>query len=69
MNCRCNCGYTCGGPEVCPVFGENPGKCMEDHHRFDCDHNWNGPITSVTVFGCDSESETCSVKLLRCSTI
>jgi len=34
---------------------------MEDHHRFDCDHNWNGPITSVTVFGCDSESETCSV--------
>lgn len=60
-SCRCNCGYTCGGPGACVLFGKNPIMCMEEHYKFDCDHKWGEPWVLVSVYGCDDESETCSV--------
>lgn len=37
--CRCACGYTCGGPGVCELQMED---CIEQHWKRDCDHKFEG---------------------------
>lgn len=67
--CRCNCGYTCGGPGRCEVFAEDPIKCIEQHYKRDCDHDFTGPWVkfhnggSVTCAKCgiDACSHDCMV--------
>jgi hypothetical protein len=56
--CRCNCGYTCGGPGRCqePSFQ----TCLNEHFVVDCDHTWDGPTIKTNVMGCEGESVTCS---------
>lgn len=55
--CRCNCGYTCGGPGTCQ---EPFQKCLNEHFKQDCDHLWDGPVVETDVMGCQGESKTCS---------
>ncbi len=57
--CRCNCGYTCGGPGICQVFSADMQKCLTDHFRKDCDHVWDGPMKDVPMHGGECESKTC----------
>jgi hypothetical protein len=67
--CRCNCGYTCGGPGRCDLFAADPLRCVEEHYRRDCDHDFTGPwVTlgnggSVTCAKCgiDACSHDCMV--------
>ncbi len=60
--CRCNCGYTCGGPGTCTTpFA----KCLAEHYVRDCDHDWDGPTTETDMMGCSGESSTCS----KCGTV
>lgn len=42
--CRCNCGYTCGGPGRCTEPWE---KCMAEHWVRDCDHDFTGDMKDV----------------------
>lgn len=53
--CRCNCGYTCGGPGVCEL---DTLECIEAHYVKDCDHKWDGEGVEVGLGGW---SVTCSV--------
>lgn len=39
MTCRCNCGYTCGGPGVCEL---EMLDCIEKHWVRDCEHEFTG---------------------------
>lgn len=60
MNCKCNCGYRCGGPGKCELepfvrLNQKDGK----HFVIDCGHVWNGPCkTSGDGL---TRSVTCSV--------
>lgn len=57
--CECRCGYTCGGPGVCPVYLSE--ECLQEHFKVDCDHVWDGPTKSEeTPEGGGWESATCS---------
>lgn len=40
--CRCNCGYTCGGPGRCELFAKDAAACIDQHFRRDCDHVFTG---------------------------
>jgi hypothetical protein len=55
--CRCNCGYRCGGPGRC---GLGVLKCLQTddgkHYVRDCDHKWDGPWKELPNGG----SATCS---------
>lgn len=41
--CKCNCGYTCGGPGRCALFEKDAIDCIEKHHVRDCEHDFTGP--------------------------
>jgi hypothetical protein len=55
--CRCNCGYTCGGPGVCELFAKDPNACVEAHFVQDCEHDFSGPVEQV---GAGAYSAVCS---------
>ena len=57
--CRCNCGYTCGGPGRCEL---RPLECLAaGHFKVDCGHQWDGPIEEGTIGdGCFYSTGTCS---------
>lgn len=42
-SCRCNCGYSCGGPGKCDLPLLGPEGCINQHYVRDCDHDWSGP--------------------------
>lgn len=62
--CKCNCGYTCGGPGVCELFAKDVTACISEHYKKDCEHDWNGPHVKlnngiyVTCTNCDMLFET-----------
>lgn len=58
--CRCNCGYTCGGPGTCMVFSTDMQKCMSEHFKKDCDHAWDGPTVDTSSYGCTGSSASCA---------
>lgn len=37
--CRCNCGYTCGGPGTCDAAMD---VCLREHFKRDCEHEFSG---------------------------
>jgi hypothetical protein len=39
--CKCNCGYTCGGPGKCEL---STLECIEQHFVRDCEHDFTGPL-------------------------
>ncbi len=59
--CKCNCGYRCGGPGKCKL---GVMECLEqkgqDHFVRDCGHDFSGPFVhfpsggSVTCKACDT---------------
>ena len=55
--CRCNCGYTCGGPGECELFAEDFNKCLQQHYKQDCDHKFDGKVIKIS----NGESTTCSI--------
>lgn len=57
-SCRCDCGYTCGGPGVCDL---EMMECIEKHFKRDCDHKFEGPLKRI---GPGAYSVVCS----RCET-
>jgi len=70
--CRCECGYRCGGPGSCEL---SPLKCLEqsdgNHFVRDCDHDFSGELVmsddglsgSVKCQGCglSADSHDCAV--------
>ncbi len=54
--CRCNCGYTCGGPGACNLPID---ECMDQHFKRDCDHDFRGPLVEIDFMGCKAQSVTC----------
>lgn len=48
MSCRCDCGYTCGGPGKCEVFREDVMKCINEHFKRDCDHDFSGELKKMS---------------------
>jgi hypothetical protein len=54
--CRCNCGYTCGGPGACPL---PMLECIEQHYLRDCGHDFTGPMVKL--------GDGASVSCKRCS--
>lgn len=63
--CKCNCGYRCGGPGRC-----KDQDCLtktEGHYVRDCSHKWDGPFVEGSVFGCYVTSVTCSVCGMLCA--
>lgn len=48
QTCRCNCGYTCGGPGVCKLPRL---ECIQKHYVKDCDHEFTGWIEGTTDSG------------------
>lgn len=53
--CRCDCGYTCGGPGRCDL---EMMECIEKHYKRDCDHKFDGPLVPS---GRLSSSQLCQV--------
>lgn len=73
--CRCNCGYTCGGPGRCEINAENypdlkpmerTMKCINEHFVRDCDHEWNGPVVE---FGSPGGGSGGSVSCVSCGVL
>jgi len=46
-SCRCNCGYTCGGPGRCEVFSKDMLACINNHFKKDCDHDFNSELKDM----------------------
>lgn len=43
--CRCNCGYTCGGPGRCKLGIQ---ECLDAGHFVkDCGHDFSGPLKDI----------------------
>lgn len=46
-NCRCNCGYECGGPGRCKL---DVFECLQQetgHFVRDCEHDFSGPLKDM----------------------
>lgn len=54
-SCRCNCGYTCGGPGRCDL---EPMECIKQHWVKDCEHDWSGLWVE---FGDGGGTVTCAI--------
>ena len=67
--CRCECGYTCGGPGKCKLFAESAQRCINEHWVHDCDHVWDGPwrdrqnggTITCSVCGMGADTHNCKV--------
>jgi hypothetical protein len=56
--CRCNCGYTCGGPGVCKL---GIMECLAAGHFVkDCDHDFSGNLVDLAGDGSAGFSVVCS---------
>jgi hypothetical protein len=46
--CRCNCGYRCGGPGTCKL-GVSECLSQDDGKHFvrDCGHDFSGPLVRI----------------------
>ncbi len=58
--CRCECGYPCGGPGTCETFTTDFRRCIDEHYKVDCDHDWTGPVVQIDVMGCQGDSASCA---------
>ncbi len=58
--CKCNCGYRCGGPGKCKL---KPLECLRQadgkHYVKDCGHDWSGPVVEFDMGGAYCSSRTC----------
>lgn len=45
--CRCNCGYSCGGPGRCVLSVTECLSQAEGHYERDCDHDFSGPLVEL----------------------
>ena len=46
--CKCNCGYTCGGPGICILWSEDKvDECIDKHFVKDCEHSFSGELVEI----------------------
>lgn len=45
--CRCECGYRCGGPGRCKLGVFECLRQEEGHFVRDCDHDFSGPLQQI----------------------
>lgn len=64
MSCRCNCGYTCGGPGKCEVFRRDVLECIEKHFVKDCDHDFSGELKKVDEYTHSVECQKCGMSAM-----
>lgn len=54
-SCRCECGYSCGGPGYCDL---ETIDCINKHFKRDCDHKFEGPLVQIDEL---TKSVICSI--------
>jgi hypothetical protein len=47
VSCRCDCGYTCGGPGRCELFKADVMECINEHFKRDCEHDFSGELVKM----------------------
>lgn len=63
--CRCECGYRCGGPGKCKMsMDECLGSNNNEHFVRDCGHNFKGPLVDQGNGAMSIECQSCGLSAM-----